>query len=72
MKTLGIMGIDQYGHHYDGLVNPRKDLMNRLCCQHAEKMYVDSVSTGKPEHIGYIVAGLWVRLFTVSTWNNMK
>ena len=35
------MAIDQYGHTYHGLKHPRKDLCERLCCSHVEKMYQD-------------------------------
>ena len=65
---LGMMGVDQYGNHYDGLVHPRKDLLARLGRKHAEKMYVDNVRTGKARHCGYIIGGCWIEIFTVSTW----
>ena len=35
------MAIDQYGHTYHGLKHPRKDLCERLCRSHVEKMYQD-------------------------------
>lgn len=35
------MAIDQYGQTYHGLKHPRKDLCERLCCSHVEKMYQD-------------------------------
>lgn len=35
------MAIDQYGQTYHGLKHPRKDLCERLCNSHVEKMYQD-------------------------------
>jgi hypothetical protein len=35
------MAIDQYGHTYHGLKHPRKELCERLCNSHVEKMYQD-------------------------------
>jgi hypothetical protein len=58
------MGIDQYGKHYDGLVNPRKDLMELLYCKHADKMYVDNID-GSTAHIGYVISGLWITIYEV-------
>lgn len=58
------MAIDQYGHHYDGLKDPRKDLLNRLGKKHVEKMYRDD-KDGKSYHVGYIVGGLWLSVYEV-------
>jgi len=65
---LGIMAIDQYGETYHGLVNPRKDLMARLGVKHAEKMWRDCKGKTEGKHVGYIVAGRWCELYTVSEW----
>lgn len=63
------MGIDQYGTHYDNLgEHPRKALMDKLYIKHAEKMYVDD-KDGNTKHVGYIIGGLWINLYTVSEWN---
>ena len=60
------MAIDQYGQHYDNLGKyPRKALLKRLCRQHADKMYIDKVN-GNTKHIGYIIGGLWLTLYTVA------
>jgi hypothetical protein len=60
------MGIDQYGYHHDDLgKHPRKELMRRLGRASARKMYHDD-KNGNVKHIGYIVSGLWVRLYTVT------
>jgi len=58
------MAIDQYGQAYHDLKHPRKDLCERLCCQHAAKMYQDR-KDGSTYHSGYVIAGLWLTLFEV-------
>ena len=55
------MAIDQYGTHYHGLKHPRKDLLERLDRKHADRMFND-YSDGT-YHVGYVIAGLWLRLF---------
>ena len=67
MKAVGIMGIDQYGHTYHGLENPRKDLMARIGSTHAEKMYREN-GDGTGRHVGYVIGGLWVELYRVAPW----
>ena len=52
METLG----DQYGHTCHNLKYPRKDLLNRLNRQHADKMYCGNI------------AGLWLRVYRVCDW----
>lgn len=37
------IAIDQYGQTWKNLEHPRKDLMERIGCSHAEKMYIDGV-----------------------------
>ena len=58
------MAIDQYGDTYHGLEYPRKDLLAKLGRQHASKMYVD-MKDGTTKHVGYVIAGLWLRLYKV-------
>lgn len=58
------MAIDQYGQTFHGLKHPRKDLLDRLCQSHADKMYQDGPD-GQPVHIGYVIGGLWLRLYKV-------
>ena len=58
------MAIDQYGNAYHGLEHPRKDLLARLDRQHASRMFVDT-KAGETKHIGYIIAGHWLRLYAV-------
>lgn len=62
-----IMGIDQYGQTYHDLgPHPRKALLELFGRKRAEKIYVDTKTETK--HVGYVVAGLWVRLYEVSEW----
>jgi hypothetical protein len=65
MKTY--MAIDQYGCTYHGLTHPRKDLMERLGRKRAAKMYVDT-KAGEARHCGYIIAGCWLRLYEVKSF----
>ena len=63
-----IMGIDQYGTTYHDLGRyPRKALLERLGRKSANKMYVDN-KDGESVHVGYVIGGLWVRLYTVNPW----
>jgi hypothetical protein len=58
------VAVDQYGHFY-GLKtkHPRKELLEKFCRQHADKMYVDG-SFGTL-HVGYIIAELWLNVYGV-------
>ena len=58
------MAVDQNGNCYHGLTHPRKELCERLGRKHADRMYIDH-SDGTVSHIGYIIAGLWLRLHKV-------
>lgn len=58
------MAINQYGDTYHGLEHPRKDLCEKLGSTHAEKMYVDT-KDGDTYHVGYVIAGEWLRLYEV-------
>lgn len=66
---LGYMAVDQYGYTYHGLKRPRRDLLAELGRKSARRMYVDSKKTGRPKHIGYVIAGLWLRIYEVHDWN---
>jgi hypothetical protein len=57
------MAIDQYGNTYHNLTHPHKDLMERLGCKHANKMYVDR--KGEAVHIGYVIGNLWLTVYEV-------
>ena len=62
------MAIDQYDQTYHDLGgHPRKALLERLCRKSARKLYVDA-KHGQPEHVGYVIADLWLRLFIVTPW----
>jgi hypothetical protein len=60
------MGRDQYGQYYHDLGrHPRKELMHRIGRSSAKKMYQDS-KDGSTKHVGYIIGGLWISLYTVT------
>ncbi len=64
------MAIDQYGHTYHDLGKyPRKGLMDKLGAERAECMYVDK-KDGSTVHIGYIIGGLWLRIYNIEPWEN--
>lgn len=63
------MGIDQYGQTYHGLGKyPRKELLDRLGYKRADKMYTDYIND-EPKHTGYVIGGLWITLYNVTTWS---
>lgn len=65
---MDTMGIDQYGQTYHGLgEHPRKELLDRLGRTNARKMFIDTKS-GDSKHVGYVVGGLWIRLYKVNEW----
>ena len=61
------MAIDQYGQTYHELKKPRRDLLALLGAKKAEKMYCDD-KAGNTKHIGYTIAGLWLRIYEVTPW----
>jgi hypothetical protein len=68
MEKTMCMGIDQYGQGFHDLGKfPRKELCERLGVTSAKRMYQED-SEGNSYHIGYIVAGLWVTLYSVTRW----
>lgn len=67
-NNLGTMAIDQYGETYHmGNSPPRKWLLDHFGRQHCSKMYVDRLS-GETRHVGYIIAGHWLEVFSVCAW----
>jgi len=67
------MAIDQYGNTHHGLRHPRKDLCELLGRKHAEKMYVDHRDSSRPpRHCGYVIAGLWLKVFEVRPWHSVE
>lgn len=64
---LGYIGIDQYGHHYHIEKHPRKELLEQLGRQHANKMYCD-LKGGGVRHKGYVIAGLWIDVYRICRW----
>lgn len=63
-NTPWFMAQDQYGTCYHGLKHPRKDLMSRIGCQHAQRMFVDG-KDGQAYHCGYVIKGLWLNVYKV-------
>ena len=66
---LGYLGIDQYGDSYNLEKNPRKELLEQLDRKHADKMYVD-LKNGGFRHKGYVIAGRWISVYEVHSWEN--
>ena len=59
------MAIDQYDQTYHiGRNPPRKWLLNHLGRNHCSKIYRDTDEGVR--HVGYVIAGLWLELFTVT------
>jgi hypothetical protein len=58
------MAVDQYGQTYHGLTHPRKELCEKLGVKHVDRMYID-MADGSVKHIGYVIGGLWFRLYEV-------
>lgn len=59
------MAIDQYGQTYHHLgKHPRKELMERLGCQHVNKIYLDK-KDGRTVHVGYVIGQHWCTLYEV-------
>jgi len=63
------MAVDQYGHTFHGLKNPRKDLCEKLGRKHVGKMYRDR-KDGTSRHCGYVIASLWLEIFEVKPINS--
>jgi len=64
---MNTMGFDQYGTTYHDLgEHPRAELLRRLNSKHADKMYVDTADGAR--HVGYVIAGHWINLHTVTPW----
>ena len=67
MGGKAYMAIDQHGQTFHGLTHPRKELCERLRCNHADRMLtVDR--NGKNLHVGYVIGGLWLTLFEVTPY----
>ena len=62
------IGVDQYGTVYPiGRRPPRKYLLAYFSRKHIAKMYIDVSKDGggfTSKHVGYIVAGRWITLYT--------
>jgi hypothetical protein len=64
-----MLAIDQFGKCYRirGL-HPRKELLALLGRKHAAKMYRDTVLPPGYVHVGYVIATLWLWLYTCEAW----
>lgn len=58
------MAIGSNGETVHGLTWPRKELLERLGRQHADKVYV-----GDGVHVGYIIARVWWTIYRVEPWS---
>lgn len=58
------LAIDQYGTHYHLGPHPRKELMERFCRKHVNKMYRDG-KDGQAVHVGYVIANLWLTVYKI-------
>lgn len=67
-KPTWTMARDQYGRTYHDLgAHPRRALLRIFGRKHADKMYQDRKS-GPPLHTGYVIAGHWLTVYTVTPW----
>ena len=64
MAEKQYMAIDQFGQAHHGLTHPRKDLLELFNRQHADKMYTTG-KDGTEYHVGYVIAGCWLRVYEV-------
>ena len=63
------MARDNYGNTFHDIgPHPRKWLLDYFGRKHAERMYHDTPDG--PKHIGYIIAGHWLRLYRVEPYEN--
>lgn len=67
MKQVGYIGIDQYGGTYQIQKHPLKELCKQLGRTSAQKMYRDTTG-GTAKHVGYVIGGHWIEVFTVCEW----
>ena len=71
-KTLGYVGIDQYGTHYHIDKHPRKELKEKhYLTGKVSKMYCDTKDGGYKE-TGYIVGNLWIDIYAIGEWKQTK
>lgn len=60
------IGLDQYGQTYWLGRHPRKELLAQLGRSRAAKMYRDDSSPQGYQHVGYVIAGLWIDVFCLT------
>lgn len=64
---LGYIGIDQYGDSWKIKQHPRKELLDKLGFQHAERLFVDG-EDGQPKHVGYLIGQRWITVYELHEW----
>jgi len=63
--TYQYIAFDQYNNNFKIKKYPRKELLEHLGRERAEKMYIDTAD-GKTMHIGYVIGGHWLSVFKLS------
>ena len=67
-KTIGYIGIDQYGSHYHIDKSPLKELKEKYCLPgKVSKMYCDNTD-GETKEKGYVIGNLWIGLYRLIEW----
>ena len=66
ITTRRHVGVDQYGQMYRLGCYPRKELLETLGRSRAQKLYRDDTSPQGYHHVGYVIAGLWIEVFTLA------
>jgi hypothetical protein len=61
----GYVAIDQYGHTLPIRRHPRKELCEQLGAKTAHRLYWDRPD-GSAEHVGYVIGGLWLRVYRLA------
>ena len=63
MNGTLMLYLDQYGNHfYARTVRELREKVGSSGSRIA-KMYVENGSDGEPRHVGYVIAGHWLRMF---------
>ena len=70
-KAVAYLTTDQHGTtRFLPIDKPiRKQLLEYFHRQHCAKMFVDLVAGGS-RHVGYIIAGHWIRVQVVCNWRD--
>ncbi len=63
------MAIGNRGTVLHNLRYPRRDILQRMYRNHAEKIWCDRPD-GTRQHVGYIVASEWFTVYEVTEWHS--